>query len=175
VSHPLVFGLYRDATTAADGARAAQALGVDPAELSIVCSSHDAEGTLARQIGGSPGSEIEDSRVAARLGELGAQVLAAIAIVLPGIGPIVTAGPLGAELGEVAGHAAGDIAGVLTRCGVPHAVAESWQHRIRTGAVLLGVHAYGVDVDALRRALDQSGAEQSATGVWESPGRPPSA
>jgi len=146
--------------TAAAGARAARALGVDPAQLSIVSRTHRDE---------------SDSRPAARLGELGAQILAAIAVVLPGIGPIITAGPLGAELGEVAGHAAGDMAGVLRRCGLPADRAEAWEQRIRGGAVLLGVHVYGLDAETIRAALEQTGAEESATGVWASRERPESA
>lgn len=161
--------------TAAAGARAARALGVDPAQLSIVSRTHRDESALAHQVGGSPGAEIEDSRPAARLGELGAQILAAIAVVLPGIGPIITAGPLGAELGEVAGHAAGDMAGVLRRCGLPADRAEAWEQRIRGGAVLLGVHVYGLDAETIRAALEQTGAEESATGVWASRERPESA
>ncbi len=160
--------------TAAAGAKAARALGVEPGHLSIVSRTHKAEGALADEVGGSPGAEIEDSRPAARLGELGAQILAAIAIVLPGIGPIVAAGPLGAELGEVAGHAAGDIAGVLRKCGLSSDRAEAWQHRLHGGAVLLGVHVYDVDAEAVRTALDQAGAEESAVGVWVSRQRPAS-
>ncbi|MDE3155015.1 MAG: hypothetical protein KGN76_07920 [Acidobacteriota bacterium] len=168
MSHPLVFGLYGDRAAAAAGASAARALGVDRGHLSIVARTHQDESALAEQVGGSPGAEIEDSRPAARLGELGAQILAAIAIVLPGIGPIVTAGPLGAELGEVAGHAAGDMAGVLRGCGLAADRAEAWQHRIRSGAILLGVHVYGLDPQAVRAVLDRAGAEETATGLWAS-------
>ena len=74
--------------------------------MSIVARSHDEEGALARAADASPGSEIEDSRPASRLGELTAHFLAAIAVVMPGIGPIVADGPLAAGLGEAAGHVA---------------------------------------------------------------------
>ena len=65
---------------------------------------------------------------AARLGELGGQVLAAIAVVMPGIGPIVAAGPLSAGLGEAAGHVAGGLASALKNAGVP---AERADHIVR--------------------------------------------
>ena len=48
------------------------------------------------------GVELEQSRPAAIFGEIGGQMLAAIALVMPGIGPIVAAGPLAAELGKMA-------------------------------------------------------------------------
>jgi hypothetical protein len=57
-------------------------LGIPREEISIVARTHDDEGALAQQSGGSPGSEIEDSRAAGRLGELSAHLLAAIALVM---------------------------------------------------------------------------------------------
>ena len=77
MSHPLVLGLYRSATAAAAGARAVHAAGVPRDRISVVARSHDEEGALANQMDATPGVDIEDSRPAAMLGELGAQVLAA--------------------------------------------------------------------------------------------------
>ena len=65
---------------------------------------------LADGMDATAGVDLEDSRPAALLGELGGKVLATVALVLPGIGPIVAAGPLAAELGEIAGHVAGSLA-----------------------------------------------------------------
>ena len=96
--HPLVLGLYSTPSAAAAGARALHALGVARDQISVVSRNHDEAGALADQMDASPGADIEDSRPAARLGELGGQVLAAIALVMPGIGPIVAAGPLSADL-----------------------------------------------------------------------------
>jgi len=86
VPHPLVLGLYSTPSAAAAGARALHALGVARDQISVVSRNHDEEGALAEQMDASPGADIEDSRPAARLGELGGQVLAAIALVMPGIG-----------------------------------------------------------------------------------------
>ena len=44
--------------------------------------------------------------------------LAAVAVVMPGVGPIVADGPLAAALGEAAGHMAGGIARALERAGL---------------------------------------------------------
>ena len=113
MSHPLVLALFPTAAAASIGARALHEAGIDRERISVVARNHEEEGILAERLGARPGAEIEDSRTAARLGELSAQVLAAIAIVMPGIGPIVAAGPLSAGLGEAAGHVAGSIASVL--------------------------------------------------------------
>jgi hypothetical protein len=118
MAHPLVVALYPSASAAAAAARALHAAGITRDAISVVARTHDEEGALAEQMDATPGADIEDSRPAARLGELGGQVLAAIALVLPGIGPIVTAGPLSAGLGEAAGHVAGSMASVLAGAGV---------------------------------------------------------
>jgi hypothetical protein len=168
MSHPLVLALFATPAAAAAAARGLHAAGVTRDQISVVSRTHDEEGALAEQMDATPGADIEDSRPAARLGELGGQVLAAIALVMPGIGPIVTAGPLSAGLGEAAGHVAGSIASVLKGAGVPDARAEDLQRRVEAGAVLLGVHASSSDqVIAVRSALESAGAAEIAVANWE--------
>ncbi len=165
--HPLLVGLFDDASAASAAARALRALGVEGRHLSIVSRTHQEEGELARETGGTPGTEMEDSRPAARLGELGAHIIAAMAFVMPGIGPIVAAGPLAAELGEAVGHAAGGVASVLQRAGVDHARASVLQERVQQGGVLLGVHVFGDTLEASRAALEQAGALDIEQAEWE--------
>lgn len=168
MSHPLVLALFADRAAAAAAARAVRELGVDSSDLSIVTRAHDEEVELARAVGGTPGAEIEDSRLGSWLGELGGHILAAIAIVMPGVGPIVSAGPLAADLGEAIGHAAGGLASTLERAGLSKTDASSWQARIQEGAVLLGVHIRGVEVTRVRQSLEQSGADGVAMAGWDS-------
>lgn len=141
-------------------------LGITRNNISIVTRNHDEEGALAEQMDGSPGVDIEDSRPAARLGELSGQVLAAIALVLPGIGPIVAAGPLSAGLGEAAGHVAGGVASALAGAGVSEERAEELQRAIHEGAVLLGVHVAADAVGSVSSALRDSGATLVETANW---------
>lgn len=164
--HPLVLALFPSAADAAAGARAVHAIGVTRERISVVSRNHDEEGALAEQMDATPGADIEDSRPAARFGELSAVALAAIAIVMPGIGPIVAAGPLAAGLGEAAGHVAGGVASALESAGVGRHQAEAFEHEIRRGAVLLGVHAAQDDVAAIRDALAGAGAATVHTANW---------
>lgn len=166
MSHPLVLGLFKTATAAASGARAVHAVGVPRDRISVVARSHDEEGALASQMDATPGADIEDSRPAAVLGELGAHVLAAIALVMPGIGPIVAAGPLAAGLGEVAGHVAGGVTSALTSAGVPQDEAAALEREVEAGAVLIGVHVSADAVPAIREALSGSGAVRVVTANW---------
>ena len=164
--HPLVLGLFDDAAAAASAARELRAAGVRRERVSIVARSHDEEGVIARASDSSPGAEIEDSRTASRLGELGAHVLSAMALVMPGIGPIVADGPLAAGLGEAAGHLAGGIAKMLVRAGLPEAEAEAWESRIEQGAFLLGAHTDEALGPRAREILETHGASRVAVGTW---------
>ena len=167
MSHPLVLALFSSSTAAAHAARALHGAGVTRDAISVVARSHDEEGALAEQMDASPGADIEDSRPAGVLGELSGQVLAAIAMVLPGIGPIVTAGPLSAGLGEAAGHVAGGVAHVLKNTGVAEDRADELQHAVEEGALLLAVHANADNEEAVRAALTQAGARSLDFARWD--------
>lgn len=166
MSHALVLGLFADPSTAAAAARGLRDLGIPRERVSIVARSHDEEVDLAEVAGASPGSEIEDSRAGGRLGELSAHLLAAIALVMPGIGPIVADGPLAAELGEAAGHLAGGVARTLHRAGMPLAEAEHLESRIEQGAVLVGAHVDDGSAGEVLIVLRQAGASNVSRTSW---------
>jgi hypothetical protein len=165
--HPLVLALFDDAASAAAAARDLRGLGIPRARVSVVARSHDEEGALADASGASPGSEIEDSATASRLGELSAHLLAAIALVLPGIGTIVADGPLAAGLGEAAGHVAGGIGRALRHAGLERAEADRWQERIEGGAILVGAHVDEAMVPAVDSVFGRNRAESTARATWK--------
>jgi hypothetical protein len=166
MAHPLVLALYPSRAAATAGARAAHAAGVQHDQLSVISGNHDDDTAFAAQLDGTPGVELEDSRAAGRLGELSGYVLAAIAVVLPGIGPIVAAGPLSAGLGEAAGHAAGGVASTLTAAGMEQHRAEVVENSIKQGAVLIAAHTNADAVAKVRAALEDSGATLVETANW---------
>ena len=166
MSHPLVLALFTDPAAAAAAARGLRALGIPPARVSIVARSHDEEGKLARAADATPGSELEDSPAASRLGELAGHLAAAMALVMPGIGPIVADGPLAAGLGEAAGHVAGDIGRALHRAGLDRDEAERWESRIGQGAILVGAHVEPGNTTAARAVLTRNGAVELTEGTW---------
>jgi hypothetical protein len=167
MSHPLLRALFQDSRAAAAAAREVHLAGVARADLSVVASTHRKQEEIAEEIGASPGSEIEDSPAAGRLGELGGYILAAIAIGLPGTGALVAAGPLAAELGEAAGHAAGDLKATLEKAGLSEAEAAQWQSQIQAGAVLLGVHARAVSGADVESVLSRHSGGKVIHTQWE--------
>ena len=93
-------------------------------------------------------------------------ILAAIALVLPGIGPIVAAGPLSAGLGEAAGHVAGGVASALRGAGVEGDRADALEKGVRDGAILLGVHTTQSQVAGVRALVQAGGATQVELANW---------
>ena len=167
MSHPLVLGLFETPERAARAAEALHAIGITADRLSIVAATHQEEGVLADAVGGTPGADIEDSRPAGRLAELGGWLLAAVAVVMPGLGPVVAAGPLAAELGEAAGHVVGGLAATLREAGVDEARAIAWQQEVERGAVMLGVHSVEVDAALVETTLRAHAVNEVAVAQWD--------
>lgn len=168
MSHPLVLALFDSRDRAALGARAARELGIAAEQISVVARNHEEEGLIAGEIGATPGADIEDSRLAARFGELGAHLLATIALVLPGVGPIVASGPLAAGMGEAAGHVAGDLSTILSRAGVAADRAHRYERAVERGAILLGAHLKpGSPVPSVCQALEHSGGTDVTVAEWK--------
>jgi hypothetical protein len=86
-------------------------------------------------------------------------------LAIPGLGPMVAAGPIVAALaGAGAVGAIGGLIGALVGMGIPEYEAKRYEGRIRNGGILLSVHCD--DSHWVRRAkdiLEQSGAQDIAS------------
>ncbi|MDQ3069172.1 MAG: hypothetical protein M3R55_05525 [Acidobacteriota bacterium] len=166
MTHPLVLALFDDPSAAARAAASLHDGGVERNDLSVIARSHAEEVAAAHALDATPGVEMEDSLPASRLGELGAHVLAAMALVMPGIGPVVAGGPLAAELGEAAGHAAGSLADRLEHAGLSRTDADIVEAAVEKGSWLIGVHVrVGTPEDAAAK-LSAAGARAVHLGSW---------
>jgi hypothetical protein len=95
----------------------------------------------------------------AAVGGAAGLMLGLAALAIPGIGPIVAAGPIAAALtGAGLGAAAGGIIGGLAKMGIPQEQAERYQNAIRRGATLVAVHAQDADVYGVESILNRQGA-----------------
>jgi hypothetical protein len=83
------------------------------------------------------------------------------ALAIPGVGPLIAAGPIIAALtGVGVGGAVGGIAGGLVGMGIPEYEAKRYEGRIRSGNILLSVHADDSKwTDKAERILKDTGAE----------------
>jgi hypothetical protein len=87
------------------------------------------------------------------------------ALAIPGLGPLIAAGPIMAALGGAgAGAAVGGLTGALVGLGIPEIEAKQYESRIRSGGILISVHVD--DVNERKRAreiLDRNGAKDIST------------
>jgi hypothetical protein len=87
------------------------------------------------------------------------------ALAIPGVGPLIAAGPiLGALSGVGVGTVAGGIVGALVGMGIPEYEAKRYEGRVRTGKILISVHCD--DSEWVRRAkelLEEAGGEDIAS------------
>jgi len=89
------------------------------------------------------------------------------ALAIPGVGPLIAAGPLMATLsGAAAGAAVGGIAGGLIGLGVPEFEAKSYEGKVRGGNILVAVHTENGEAEKrAKQSLESNGAHDvSVTG-----------
>lgn len=68
------------------------------------------------------------------------------ALAIPGVGPLIAAGPIMAALsGAAVGAATGGVVGGLIGLGMPEYEAKQYESKLRDGNVMLGVHTDNAD------------------------------
>jgi hypothetical protein len=87
-------------------------------------------------------SALTGAGTGAALGGVAGLALAFAPLAIPGIGPILAAGPIAAALaGAGIGAVAGGLIGTLTRLGVPEEAAHYYAEAVRRGGILVSVAA----------------------------------
>jgi hypothetical protein len=87
------------------------------------------------------------------------------ALAIPGVGPLIAAGPImGALAGLGVGGAVGGLIGALVGMGIPEYEAKRYEGRIRDGGILFSVHCDSSEwVTRAKELLKQTGAEDIAS------------
>jgi hypothetical protein len=87
------------------------------------------------------------------------------ALAIPGVGPLIAAGPIMAALaGLGVGGAVGGLVGALVGMGIPEYEAKRYEGRVKDGGVLLSVHCDSSDeVSKAKDILKAAGAEDIAS------------
>ena len=89
------------------------------------------------------------------------------ALAIPGVGPLIAAGPIMAALAGVGvGGAVGGIAGALIGLGIPEYEAKRYEGRVKEGGILLSVHSDNSEwTKRAKQILEATGAQDiSSTG-----------
>ena len=161
-----VFGIYRTPVDAERGVDTLIAAGFASAGISVLLPDNRSTKDFAHQKEtkapeGATAGVTAGGVVGGALG-----VLAGIgALAIPGIGPLIAAGPIVAGLaGLGVGGAVGGLVGALVGMGIPEYEAKLYEGRVRNGGVLLAVHCdSSAEVTRAKDLLKGSGAEDIAS------------
>jgi hypothetical protein len=158
-----VVALYDDFTDAQAVVRDLVKTGVARKNISLVTSDRDqryaaelddldADGDGNHAAEGAGAGAVAGTFV----GGIGGLLVGLGALAIPGIGPIVAAGPIGAALlGAGIGAAAGGLIGALIGWGIPEEEAHYFAEGVRRGGTLIGVTTPAEDVDLVTDVLNR--------------------
>jgi hypothetical protein len=161
-----VFGIYPSRAAVEEAVDQLRAAGFRGADVSVLFSDNQGTKDFAHE---KATKAPEGATTGAAAGGLAGGVLGWLtgigALAIPGLGPLIAAGPIVAALaGAGALGAVGGMIGALAGMGIPEYEAKRYEGRIREGGVLLSVHCDNSDwVKRAKDLLRQSGAQDIAS------------
>ncbi|MDP8923461.1 MAG: general stress protein, partial [Chloroflexota bacterium] len=158
-----VVAVFHDRDDAQDAINALRDTGFAPDDISVLARDRDQAGALAKETGTEAGTGAATGALAGGLlGGVAGWLVGIGALAIPGIGPIIAAGPIAAALGGAAlGAAGGGIIGALTGAGVPEEEARWYDEQFRGGGILITVNARGRYDEALSIMREYGGRDAS--------------
>ena len=161
-----VFAIYSDRSMAEKAVSGLMNVGFAAADISVLLP----ENLGNREIGTEKNTKAPEGATtgagtgAVLGGALG--LLAGIgALAIPGVGPLIAAGPIMATLAGIgAGGAVGGFAGALIGAGIPEYEAKRYEGFLQKGGILLSVHCSTSDeIDRAKHTLKATGGEDIAS------------
>lgn len=156
-----VIGVFSDIATAESAVKALRNKGFRDNEISIV--ARDEQGSQNQQqndmeVGGEMGTDsIADGTTwGGALGGVAGLLAGVGALAIPGIGPIVAAGPLA---GVLSGAVTGGVAGGLIDLGIPEERGRQYEENLKQGGVLAVIETSEDKASEASSILRQNGAK----------------
>jgi hypothetical protein len=162
-----VFGIYPSQADAENAVNGLKLAGFRNTDISILVPENEGSKDLGMEKNSkAPEGTAAGAGSGAVIGGIVGWLVGAGALVIPGLGPFVAAGPImGLLSGLGVGGALGGVTGALVGLGIPEYEAKRYEGRVRKGGILLSVHCDDSEwVKTAKTILDQTGAEDvSAT------------
>jgi hypothetical protein len=166
MANTAVFGIYPTYELAETGVDSLKAEGFRATDISVLLPENVGTKDLAHaKASKAPEGASAGAGSGAVIGGTLGWLAGVGALTIPGIGPLLAAGPIVAALaGAGAVGAIGGIAGALVGMGIPEYEAKRYEGRVRKGGILLSVHADdSVWTDRAKKILARTGAEDVAS------------
>jgi hypothetical protein len=169
----VVAGVFSDRSQAQRAIEDMRAAGVDPQRVGVVAQDPE----RAREVAEATGAETATGAAAgaglgALLGGAAGWLVGIGALAIPGIGPLVAAGPIAAALGVAGttaaagagvGAAAGGLVGALTGWGFSESEAREYESRVRQGDLLLTAQVEDAAAGRVEDIFQRHGAARAST------------
>lgn len=159
-------GTYNDIHTAYAVANDLIAAGYSRNDISVVAhdpnneySSYLNNGTNGTHVETDGGDEVaKGAGIGAAIGGLGGLLVSLGALAVPGVGPVLAAGPLLAALtGAGVGAITGGIVGALVDLGIPDEEAHIYSEGLRRGHILVIAQVPNASADAVTHMMERPG------------------
>src|SRR5215207_6298153 len=141
-----IIGLFNSRSAAESAVHQLVNYGINRDHISIVARDTKDEDTRNLKTDDDTSGAAKGAGIGAALGGVGGLIAGIAGLAIPGIGPILAAGPIAAAIGGALGGAglgaaAGGIIGALTDMGVPEDEARHYEDQVRQGKILVTVRA----------------------------------
>jgi hypothetical protein len=167
-----VFGIYLTRSDIESAVDALKKAGFSNSDVSILLPENVKSGELTtdHSTKAPEGAAVGAGSGAAVGGALG-WLVGVGALAIPGIGPVIAAGPLLAALAGIGiGGALGGFAGSLVGMGIPEYEAKKYEGRLLKGGILVAVHCDTEEqANRAKEVLQSTGAQDLATSRETSP------
>jgi hypothetical protein len=168
VKKKAVFGIYASQSDAENAVNELKLAGFRNTDISILFPENMGTKDLAlKKNTKAPEGTAAGAGSGAVVGGILGWLVGAGALMIPGLGLVVAAGPiLGLLSGIGVGGVLGGLTGALVGLGTPEYEAKRYEGRIRKGNILLSVHCDDSDwVKTAKTILEETGAEDTSTTV----------
>lgn len=163
MSNTAVYGVYRDTAALSGGLEALRSAGFRNTDVSVLLPENPGTKDFVHQKDTkAPEGATTGATTGAVVGGIVGWLAGIGALAIPGIGPLIAAGPIVAALAGVG--AAGGIVGTLVGLGIPEYEAKRFEGRVRSGGTLISVHCDSHEwVKRAKKLLEDTGAEDIAS------------
>jgi hypothetical protein len=171
MSKTQVFCIAKNVSQAERAVEGLQSAGFPNSEISILTPDTEGKHDIAHV---KATKAPEGATTGAATGGLTGGVLGLLAgigaLAIPGVGPLIAAGPIMAALsGAAIGGTAGGLVGGLIGMGIPEIEAKRYEEKLRSGNYLIAVHAHNDDEEKRAKEIFKgAGAEDITSSAMSS-------
>lgn len=153
-SHQTIIGVFDSRSKAENAVNSLRQQGFTTEEINIISKQQEKH---MESDSDSDDDIMDGTLTGGTIGGIGGLLLGAGALFIPGIGPIIAAGPIAAA---VSGAIAGGITGGLIDWGIPADESHHYEQEVVQGSILTIIRTDATKTNSVAQILRQNGAKE---------------